>query len=503
MLIHSRRIGTTSLFIVICAALGSVCGSSALAQQMSLSDLVKHVKPSVALIEIIVKGKTMGNGSGYVVDPSGIIATNYHVVEGASELRVSFPGDTSLGSFKAEGFIAFYQKKDMALIKIDPKGKKLRPLPLAKELPSQGDEVVAFGAPLGYSDTVTNGIVSAVRTGKELTSMMSYGGHDGYGKDGLGYEVNTTWIQTSAPISPGNSGGPLVNMKGEVVGMNTFVSTRGQNLNFSLSITHMIKFIADSGKNVKPFSDLPPPREGHGGGPSGDAKKTLALWKALNRAKNHLDQEIEACERKFQKLPPIDPRNPMKGSRIRNRKIADGFKKLSDAYSTYSSDISHLDQKEADIEVIKLVVQDTVVAKKLSDLCKDVSNTASAGTDEVDWQRAISAIKDAGNDTDTHRELLRVNLGLMYNLSFPTQKDTAEEDKKLPKDKKATKSTTEKKDRSLERVWTDASGKFHIRAKCIGVEGGIVKLEKPDGTVLNVPKDKLSEEDKLFLDESE
>ena len=57
---------------------------------------------------------------------------------------------------------------------------------------------MAFGAPLGYSDTVTNGIVSAVRTGKELTQMMNRGGRDGYGKDGLGYEVNTTWIQTSA-----------------------------------------------------------------------------------------------------------------------------------------------------------------------------------------------------------------------------------------------------------------------------------------------------------------
>ena len=126
MLIRSRRIGTTSLFIVICAALGSMFPASAQAEEMSLSELVKHVKPSVALIEIIVKGKSMGNGSGYVVDPSGIIATNYHVIEGAKELRVSFPGDKSLGVFKAEGFIGFYQKKDMALIKIDPKGKKLQ-----------------------------------------------------------------------------------------------------------------------------------------------------------------------------------------------------------------------------------------------------------------------------------------------------------------------------------------------------------------------------------------
>ena len=111
--------------------------------------------------------------------------------------------------------------------------------------------------------------------------------------------------------------------------------------------------------------------------------------------------------------------------------------------------------------------------------------------------------KDAGNDTDAHRELLRVNLGLMYRLSFPTQKDTAEEDKKHPpKEKKESQSTSGKKDLSEERVWTDSSGQFRIRAKCIGVEGDIVKLEKPDGTVLNVPKDKLSYEDRRFLDEN-
>ncbi|MCD4727184.1 MAG: trypsin-like peptidase domain-containing protein, partial [Pirellulales bacterium] len=374
MLIHSSRIGTKSLAVLICAALGLVYSTTARAQAvMDLSKLIKEVKPSVALIETFDKGKKMGSGSGFVVNKEGLIATNYHVIEGAKEIKVSFPALKDGKSYKSSGFVGFVQTKDLALIMIDPKGANLRPLPMAKEPPSQGEAVVAIGAPLGFSDTVTNGIFSAVRTGKELRRMLMRGGQDGYGEGGLGYDVEATWIQTSAPISPGNSGGPLINTRGEVVGINTFVSTVGQNLNFSICIQHMKKFIDGAGKNVQSFANLPPPRKGRG--EFGDVNKTLELWDKLNRAKNTLDGKIESCEKKFRKLPPVNPRNPMKGMNIRNRKIADGFRRMADAYNEYSGEISGYEHKQADPGVIGLVVADTVVAKKLSGACKDVSNS--------------------------------------------------------------------------------------------------------------------------------
>ena len=471
---------------------------------MDLPELIKQVKPSVALIEVMEKGRRISNGSGYIVDASGIIATNYHVIEGAKNIQVSFPGDKTKGSvkFKAEGFIAHYAKKDMALIKINPKDAKLRALPLAKEVPTQGVKVAAFGAPLGYSDTVTNGIISAVRSGKELTQMMTRGGRDGYGKDGLGYEVNTTWLQTSAPISPGNSGGPLVNYKGEVVGMNSFVSTIGQNLNFSLSITHIIKFIADSDNNVHPFSDLPKPRDrGHGGGPSGDPKKTLKVWKEFNKARIKLNEAIDSCEKRLRRLPKINPRNPMQGANIRNRKISDSFQRLGEAYKEYSSDVSSIDNKNCDPEVIGLILHDTVIAKKISALCKDVCNSASSGGGTVNWEAGVGMAKDAFDEADAKREVTRVTMGLKYGLTFPTVSDTEDEEEKLAKEGKSKpgKTASDNPERSKMRVWTDSSGRFKINAKCIGIENGKVKLEKADGAVLEVPLDKLSEEDKRFL----
>lgn len=501
MLNHRKYFLGRIIAFVVCLTATIACSSSARGQElMDLSELVKEVKPSVARVQSLdEKGKPRGHGSGFIVDSSGIICTNYHVIEGAKGITISFPGDPSKGEFKSAGYIAIYPKKDMALIKIEPKDKKLRALPLADKVPSQGEAVVAFGAPLGYNDTVTDGIISAVRTGKELTAMMSGGGRDGYGKDGLGYELNTTWLQTNAPISPGNSGGPLVNTKGEVVGMNSFVSTRGQNLNFSLSIKHVIKFIADSGKNVQDYANLPEPREKHGGGGMGDPKKTLALWKGLNRAKNELNTTIERCEQKFRKLSHVDPRNPRKGMNLRNKRITQGFKRMSDAYKDYSSAVSKLEHKDCDPEVIQLIVIDTVVAKQVSKMCTDVANSSSSGGGTINWEAAVSGVKSAVDDTDTQRELIRVTLGLKYNMTFPTEDETADEDEKAEKEGKSTTSTSGNPERSKMRLWTDSTGKFKINAKCIGIESGKVKLEKADGAVLEVPLDKLSESDKRFL----
>ena len=113
-------------------------------------------------------------------------------------------------------------EKDLALLKITTDSGKIRPLVLAPVPPRKGEEVAAFGAPLGYAFSTTRGIVSGIRSRTEMIPA--------------GMRLNVRWIQTDASISVGNSGGPLVNLRGEVVGVNTMIGRRGaQNLNFAIS----------------------------------------------------------------------------------------------------------------------------------------------------------------------------------------------------------------------------------------------------------------------------
>ena len=184
----------------------------------NLADLIEVIEPSVVRINVLTK-ESAGNGSGFVVDKAGTIVTNYHVIEGAIKATAHFADKTSA---PIVGFYKVDPNRDIAVLKIDYPADKLKPISLAKESPRKGEKVVAFGAPLGLDFTATEGILSSVRTNTEMEEL----GRRGQLGD---------WLQTTAPISPGNSGGPLVNMKGEVVGANTLTLTIGQNLNFAIS----------------------------------------------------------------------------------------------------------------------------------------------------------------------------------------------------------------------------------------------------------------------------
>jgi S1-C subfamily serine protease len=118
---------------------------------------------------------------------------------------------------------------------------------LATDLPKKGETTIAFGAPLGLSFTASDGIVSAVRRHEELEEVTN------------GLDLNVTWIQTTSPISPGNSGGPLVNVKGEVIGINTIniggaKEYRGQNLNFAVSARDVQSVFQEGAGTVTPLS---------------------------------------------------------------------------------------------------------------------------------------------------------------------------------------------------------------------------------------------------------
>ena len=194
-------------------------------KRVELADLIERVERSVVRIDVVTEAG-MVIGSGFIVSKNGTVVTNYHVVEGAVSAKATFQNGATAN---VSGTLLLNPEKDIAVVKIVVAGK-LQPLQIAESLPRKGESVVAFGAPKGLSFSVTEGIVSAIRQSKELKRA----------------DLAGTWIQTSAPISKGNSGGPLVNLRGEVVGANTLARHDAQNLNFAISATDIRDAIEES-----------------------------------------------------------------------------------------------------------------------------------------------------------------------------------------------------------------------------------------------------------------
>jgi S1-C subfamily serine protease len=147
-----------------------------------------------------------GAGSGFVIDERGYILTNFHVVQEAQSIEVVL-GDQTRYPGK---FIGADQRNDVALLKIDPKGKHLNALALGDSASLQvGQKVLAIGNPFGFQSTLTTGVVSAL--GRTVqTSQTTF--------------IDEA-IQTDAAINRGNSGGPLINSRGEVIGINSAIYT--------------------------------------------------------------------------------------------------------------------------------------------------------------------------------------------------------------------------------------------------------------------------------------
>jgi 2-alkenal reductase len=155
-----------------------------------------------------------GQGSGFVYDKDGHIITNFHVVEGSTNLEVDFPS-----GYKAYAkVVGTDTDSDIAVIKVDAPAAELHPLPLGdSDQVKVGQSVIAIGNPFGLNGTMTTGIVSAL--GRTLDSLHQ-------SQDGGLYTAGDI-IQTDAAINPGNSGGPLLNLNGEVIGINRAIRTNG------------------------------------------------------------------------------------------------------------------------------------------------------------------------------------------------------------------------------------------------------------------------------------
>jgi hypothetical protein len=199
---------------------------------MELTELVEFVEPSV--VRIVTKGEYGGGlGSGFVVTDTGMIVTNYHVIEGSKSAEVTFKNGMKRPVL---GFYRTDHQRDLALLKIDIRPGEVTPLKVARELPAKGTKVAAFGAPQGFSFSASDGIVSGLRSSEEVD------------------QESGNWVQTTAAISPGNSGGPLVNLFGEVVGVNSFKRIDGESLNFAASCVDVRSLMDSAGSQLTVIS---------------------------------------------------------------------------------------------------------------------------------------------------------------------------------------------------------------------------------------------------------
>jgi S1-C subfamily serine protease len=179
-------------------------------------------------------------GSGFVVDKAGHIVTNYHVIAGAKSVEVSFSNSDNM---KAK-IVGSDPSTDIAVLQIDARSRALTPLLLGNsDRVRVGDSVVAIGNPLGFDRSVTAGIVSAVQRAISAPNE---------------YPIDHV-IQTDAPINHGNSGGPLINSRGEVIGVNGWIATgsgSGGNIGFAIPVNTVRDVAAQlirSGKVEHPF----------------------------------------------------------------------------------------------------------------------------------------------------------------------------------------------------------------------------------------------------------
>ncbi len=199
----------------------SILISINIAAALDTKKLFRDTSPSVVLIMSFDKNnQPLAIGSGFFVGDGTKIATNLHVVSGADSILIKLP-NKKIATVKA--LLSFDKANDLLLMKSSEKGQALT---LSRDVPEIGEDIIVIGNPKGLEGTLSKGIISGIRNKK----------------DSLYYQI-------TAPISPGSSGGPVINEKGEVIGVSTFQFINGQNLNFAMPSAYIHKLLRTSSRN--------------------------------------------------------------------------------------------------------------------------------------------------------------------------------------------------------------------------------------------------------------
>ena len=210
------------LLLAACGPSATRAGSTTLTPKQ----IAESATPSIVTIQT-----PQGMGTGFIVWQDGRIATNLHIIAGASQAKIVLHDKREFTQIEV---LAADRAHDLAILRVP--AKNLQALKSGdSSTVKAGDRVVAIGNPLGLETTVSDGLVSAVRK----------------------IDPKLTLLQISAPISPGSSGGPLFNERGEVIGVTTLFSAQGQNLNFAVPVEYLKPMLlAERGTPLAQFVEL-------------------------------------------------------------------------------------------------------------------------------------------------------------------------------------------------------------------------------------------------------
>lgn len=209
----------------------------------NLPTLIKKIKPSIVVIftysgkfDVALKKEKkeehiLNLGSGFFISQNGDIITNHHVLDGAASAEVMTSDEKT---YTISDIVSRDEQNDIIRLSVNIPSQYVYPLSLNKTLPEVGERIIVYGSPLGLENTVSDGIVSAIRDIPE------------YGKI----------IQITAPVSPGSSGSPVLNMKGEVIGIATFQMIEGQNLNFAIPSERIAELTLSEENQVSTIEDV-------------------------------------------------------------------------------------------------------------------------------------------------------------------------------------------------------------------------------------------------------
>jgi tetratricopeptide (TPR) repeat protein len=204
----TRTIGIASLVVLLSAAASASADSN-------LTRLVKKIQPAVVtVIAYDLQRHISGIGTGFFVSPRGHLITNFHVLSGnyAADIRTA-KGDT----YSVTAVLAENKAADLLKLQVEIPSKEVAWISVSDRLPEIAERIVVVGSPMGLEQTVSEGIVSSLREVPVIGPVF----------------------QMSAPISPGSSGSPVVNARGQVLGIATFQFVQGQNLNFAVTAQQM------------------------------------------------------------------------------------------------------------------------------------------------------------------------------------------------------------------------------------------------------------------------
>jgi uncharacterized tellurite resistance protein B-like protein len=186
-------------------------------------------------------GNELGNGSCWPV-ADDLVVTNYHVMTIGPKASVTIH---NYGRFPVIGVVAVDQPRDLAVAKLRMGNKRLSPLTYCEDLPRQGSDVYVFGNPQGLQNTVTRGIIGAIRRTEELSGFGYTSGRSG-----------DLLLQLDAAINPGSSGGPIINSRGAVVGVTALSVLQSQGLNFGIPCCYVAELL-DLAQEPEPIASFP------------------------------------------------------------------------------------------------------------------------------------------------------------------------------------------------------------------------------------------------------